>query len=440
MRQLMNTVSIDFEQQIGKVKPMHAVNNMQSVPYDMYGGFEKFEKAHIPYSRLHDTGGGFGGSRYVDVANIFRDFDADENDPESYDFAFTDVLLSAMCERGVKPFYRLGATIENRHKIKAYNIYPPADFAKWARICEHIILHYNEGWANGFHMGIEYWEIWNEPDNQPLIEDNPCWKGTKEQFFEFYRVASTYLKKKFPHLKIGGYASCGFSALTNTFIKSANSSPRTEYFLEFFEDFLKYAKENSCVLDFFSWHSYAGVEKNIIYAEYAKERLNAYGFKDSLVFLNEWNTGNINRSLPRDAADVLSMMIAMQSTSTDMCMYYNAWEHSTYCGIFNPVDHGVFKTYYSFFIFGQLFAMKNQCYSRVSGEKIFAMAAKGEGKMAFAIVNDSENEQTVELSVKGAALEDGKVMATDSEHDFDRIEPLSKTVTLPPFSIRYVEF
>ena len=433
-------ISIDFAQLSGKIKPMHAVNNVQTVPYDIYGGLDKLAKANVPYARLHDTGGAYGGARYVDIANVFPNFDADENDPGSYDFSFTDVLLSSMIEKGIKPFYRLGATIENFHKIKAYNIYPPKDFSKWARICEHIILHYNEGWADGFNMGIEYWEIWNEPDNEPIIEDNPCWKGTKEQFFELYRITSTYLKVKFPHLKIGGYASCGFYALTNTFIQTANSSPRKEYFLEFFEDFLKYSQENGCVIDFFSWHSYASVEMNVIYAQHARDRLDAYGFTKCEVFLNEWNPGRKNRGTPRDSADVLAMMIAMQNTPTDMCMYYDAAERSQYCGIFDPVSHGVFKTYYAFYVFGQMYAMGEQCFSQSNDKDVFVMAAKGNGKKAFAIVNDSENEKEIELSVNGADLSHGKVMATDDTHVFDEIDRLNERVILPPFSVRYVEF
>lgn len=436
----MSDVSIDFNSSLGRIKRMHAVNNVQSLPFDFYGGLDRLAEANVPYSRLHDTGGLFGGSRYVDIANIFPDFDADEASPDSYDFSFTDILLSGMNEKGIKPFYRLGATIENYHKIRAYNIYPPKDFEKWARICEHIIMHYNEGWANGFHMNIEYWEIWNEPDNEPIIEENPCWRGTKEEFFELYRIASTYLKKKFPHLKIGGYASCGFYALTNTFIQSANSSPRKEYFLEFFEDFLDYAQKNGCVMDFFSWHSYASVEKNVIYAQHARDRLDANGFTECEIFLNEWNPGSKNRGKTRDAADVLAMMIAMQNTSTDMCMYYDAAEKSIYCGIFDPVTHGVFKTYYAFYIFGQMYEMSEQCLSQSTEKDVFVMAAKGVDKKAFVIVNDSENEKELEISVNGADISRGRVLATDDNHTFDEVQPLDEKVVLPPFSIRYVEF
>ena len=164
----MIKLAVDFENRVGPIKPMHAVGQP---PFK--GGFLKLDfspfqyivDANIPYSRLHDVAGAFGGYRYVDVPNIFRDFDADENDPASYDFVFTDVLLKNMNEYGIKPIYRLGVTIENQANFKAYRIYPPKDCAKWARICEHIIRHYNEGWADGFEYGIEYWEIWNEPDN-----------------------------------------------------------------------------------------------------------------------------------------------------------------------------------------------------------------------------------------------------------------------------------
>lgn len=182
------------------------------------------------------------------------------------------------------------------------------------------------------------------------------------------------------------------------------------------------------------------VEKNVIYAQHARDRLDAYGFTKCEVFLNEWNPECKNRGKTRDAADVLAMMIAMHNTPTDMCMYYDAAERSQYCGIFDPISHGVFKTYYAFFVFGQMYAMGEQCFSQSNDKDVFVMAAQGNDKKAFAIVNDSENEKEVELSVDGAELSCGNVMATDETHVFDEIEPLDKKVILPPFSIRYVEF
>lgn len=58
--------------------------------------FNYLSEANIPYSRLHDVGGWFGKNMFVDIPNVFRDFDADENDPASYDFAFTDILTEGL--------------------------------------------------------------------------------------------------------------------------------------------------------------------------------------------------------------------------------------------------------------------------------------------------------------------------------------------------------
>lgn len=110
----------------------------------------------------------------MDIHNIFPDADADPTLPSSYDFAFTDWLLTRLKRQGVEPFYRLGTSIENSHRLRARYIDPPRDPKKWAQICEGIVRHYNEGWADGYQMGITYWEIWNEPDNEQIRRTTPC--------------------------------------------------------------------------------------------------------------------------------------------------------------------------------------------------------------------------------------------------------------------------
>ena len=173
-------IKADFESVVGVMKPMHAVGQP---PMSQLSGsmLHYLTEAGIPYSRLHDVQGTMGANLYVDIPNLFRNFDADENDPASYDFTFTDNLLQQLMDHGVEPFFRLGVTIENYRHVKSYRIFPPKDFAKWARICEHVIRHYNEGWADGFHFNIQYWEIWNEPDdgNYPNSRTS-MWKGTPQ--------------------------------------------------------------------------------------------------------------------------------------------------------------------------------------------------------------------------------------------------------------------
>ena len=150
----MANINISTDRKVKKMKPMHGGGQPPIGGYNLVEFFHYMTDAGIPFSRLHDVGGPFGSNRFVDIPNIFRNFDADENDPDNYDFVFTDYLIKAIIDAGVEPYFRLGITIENHAYIKAYNTHPPKDPEKWARICEHIIRHYTEGWANGHRYTI----------------------------------------------------------------------------------------------------------------------------------------------------------------------------------------------------------------------------------------------------------------------------------------------
>ena len=434
----MAHIFVDFNNVVGKIKPMHAVGQPPIIGTSK-AMLHYLTEIGAPYSRLHDVGGMYASYKWVDVPNIFRDFDADENNPESYDFAFTDVLIERMVKSGVMPYYRLGVTIENNHYIKPYNIIPPKDFAKWARICEHVIMHYNEGWADGFSYNIEYWEIWNEADNMPDIKDNPMWKGTMEEFFELYTVAAKHLKARFPHLKIGGYGSCGFYAMNNVDVSQiAHSSSRTDYFIEFFHKFLKHISEHGAPMDFFSWHSYAGIKDNKMFAEYPRKYLDEYGYKDCEIHLNEWNPGVPLRGTLRDAANILAMMIALHDTPTDMMMYYNFSSHSGYNGAVNPLNMQPFKAYYAFYDFGQLYALGQRVACEIiDGERIYAIAATDGEKKALIIVNHN-NDREITVNVTGFECP-VTVTVTDEAHTFDKIDADLSSLTLGANAIALIK-
>ncbi len=89
----------------------------------------------------------------------------------------------------------------------------PDQSPHWAAVLHPFLSnHYTEGWADGFHHTISHWEIWNEPESWEDPEKNEMWHGTFEEYCDFYEVASKHLKAQFPHLMIGGYASCGVGA------------------------------------------------------------------------------------------------------------------------------------------------------------------------------------------------------------------------------------
>lgn len=206
-------LSVDPAVEIDTIKPVNAVNCGPTRPSDHEGNFKDYRAANIPYARTHDMNHSYsyGGPHALDMSALFPNFDADENDPKSYDFALTDETLSWMFAAGTEPFFRLGTSIEPWSKN--YTIFPPKDNAKWARVAEHVIAHYTEGWANGKKWKITYWEIWNEPDRRTM------WTGSPEQFTAFFVTVAKHLKTRFPHLKIGGPAMANPFAFKSLFLR-----------------------------------------------------------------------------------------------------------------------------------------------------------------------------------------------------------------------------
>ena len=450
----MAIIQVDTSKRQKAIKPMHA---MGQPPFS--GGFRKFnfthmkhlQNANIPYSRLHDVGGAFGGNRFVDIGNVFRNFDADETDPTSYSFAFTDHLLAAMQEYGLKPIFRLGETIENQMTVEAIRIHPPKDFAKWARICEHIIRHYNEGWADGYRYGIEYWEIWNEPENGHVPETNQMWTGTAEEYYRLYDVTAKHLKSCFgDSIKVGGYGSCGFGGIFYHPEKYGIDYPAKEigpkyekdtYRVTFLFDFLKYIKEHNSPIDFFSWHSYYNVEKTVIMDEFLHRTLNEYGFVGLETHLNEWNNANGTtfgltvHGSSFASASVASMMLAMQDAHTDMLCYYDSrLQASAYGGLFAPLSCEPVSTYYAFVAFGRLYALGTQveCKIDCAQSGLYAVAATDGRKNALMISNQTGENQP--LQIEGVDLSEARIYTIDQRHllsmAFDADEIKNDTVLL----------
>lgn len=421
-------IRADFTNVTGKIRPVHSVGQPPRGGRH-YEAMHFLSDANIPYSRLHDVGGEFAANRFVDIPNIFRDFDKDENLPESYDFAFTDNLLEAMHKNGIKPFFRLGVTIENHRHVKPIRIFPPKDYEKWARICEHIIRHYNEGWANGYHYGIEYWEIWNEPENN-MGEMNECWTGTAEEYYRLYDVTAKHLKACFGDtIKIGGYASTGIpTAEVELYEKEPDhkATTRREYFIEFARGFLSYIKEHNSPIDYFSWHSYAGLEVMLDEAKTCRHLLASFGFEDLPDIIDEWNICHTVENRPTAMAMVhtLSALLAFQKMPLiAMTNFYDARidSSSLYQGFFSPETKLPFLTYYSFVAFGKLYALENEVFTESDNEKVYVGAATNGTKSTLIVTNTDNAAIDVDLDICGADLSTAEIIVGDAVFQYRTI-------------------
>ncbi len=450
----MTKISVQFDKIKGNIKPMHAVGQppfLGALRGIDFSPMDYLRDANIPFARLHDVWGAFGSDRFVDIPNLFRDFDADETDPENYDFTFTDLLMEAMHEKGVSPIFRLGVTIENQMFIKAYRIFPPKDFEKWARICEHVVRHYNEGWANGFHYGVKYWEIWNEPENG-IDGYNMMWIGTKEQYYELYEVASKHLKACFgDSIKVGGYGATGFAGIfydpelygANWKKETPHEDPRRmatlQYRLDFLYGFFSYIKEKKCPIDFFSWHSYATVEKTVEMSKFLDRVLKEFGYEGLEIHINEWNNSKGREKVGKSisSAATARMMCAMQDTSTYMMCYYDARINTfgTYAGLFNPYTLKPVSTFYTLAAWGEMYALENQVVCDFDEKEIRVTAASKGEKKALLVVNDSEEEKEITLNLG----DEFSVYLIDEDHLMAKASLSPSGFTLLPYQVAFIK-
>ena len=441
----METIKIDFLKTLGKMKPMNAVNNGPAGSVTrMTGNDAEYAAARIPYARNHDASfyAGYGGEKTVDVHRIFRDFDADENDPASYDFAATDAYVKRTEATGTHVFYRLGAAIEHLEKKGTF---PPKDNLKWARISEHIIRHYNEGGANGFEYGIEYWEIWNEPDCCNPDGSNPCWQGTNEQFVEFFCTAVSYLRDKFPNLKIGGPAFCGPDGVLQNML-------------------LDEMKKRGITMDFYSYHCYASKPEKLYEFILGGEKiLEKYGFSGMETILNEWNYNcgwlgdNFTRGIDtilgqKGAAFTAACMSLAQYSSLDMLMYYDA-RPSAYNGLFKPYTLKINVGYYPFYFFANLVDLGTCASVEGLPEGVYATAATNGKKHGVllsrfldeGIEGDCKAYLKLSLGLEAGKKYTAKIYRVENdatvptESALDVLSDGSVSLSLPMYSVAYIE-
>jgi hypothetical protein len=416
----MGDIIVDLSEKTGEIKPVNGVCNGPSPRTAKY-----FKRAHIPFSRLHDMRTHFHDC--CDIPSIFKDFDADENDPASYDFTLSDYYIEKIKECGTDIVYRLGSSMEQGDF--RFNNRPPKDFLKWARICEHVIRHYNEGWANGHFYGIKYFEIWNEPDEcHPDPEMNGQWTGTAEEFGEFLAVAATHLKKCFPDLYIGSYPSCNIL------------TPQRE---AFFRAVFGILREKKVKIDFCPWHCYTDdPERTKKYIAKIRSLLDEYGYRDTFQICTEWNyfwqKNGIWKAMGSDegeyvtekmfteasshigAAYSLANMITFQQSEVKLATMHRADALSVYCTMFNI--YGVpQKQFSAFYAFDALRECGHSVKTEASGAGIFAQAAGNAEKCAVAIAQYRGEEKNYSISLNGLCEDfdyTAEIYITDENRNF----------------------
>jgi xylan 1,4-beta-xylosidase len=323
----LRQIRVDAGNSIGTLRSLQGVNGspapgMHKPIRFTFGGWNVpadtdatagYREARIDLIRTHDAyGPGDIDARFPDAPNvlidadrtrlsIFPNPDADPRDPNSYNFGPTDELIASIKNLGAEVIFRLG-------RSEGANVDPPKDLDRYAEVAQHIVLHYNRGWANGFRHRIRYWEVWNEPDLGVLF-----WGGSPELYFQLYEKIARAVKQADRRALVGGPAIA----------RPNDANP-------YIDDFLKYVRARKVPLDFYSWHWYATDSNDpldvIRVGETMRARLDQHGFRKTLSVLNEWNYGLLE-PIPADmqrATFITSAIIYMQHAPIDISALYRA--------------------------------------------------------------------------------------------------------------------
>ena len=437
-------VQVKTAEEIGTIGPMNGVGggiSSNGMTKDLYKG------AGIPFARLHDVGNTM--KHCVEIMNIFPNFEADENKPESYDFIITDQYIKNIVDCGTEIIYRLKNTGHEPGTPKKYGAWPPKDFKKWARICEHVVRHYNDGWADGFHYNIKYWEIWNEPDmDQKKMPDGRwryqvsphSWGGTMEQYYDLFEITFKHLKKTHPDLLVGGPANADFESN---------------------EPFLKEMKKRGVDVDFFSWHRYSRVPERLSEEGHkVRALLDSYGYDKVPTILDEWNynydwtpegqkySREVRQSIKGSAYTAACICHMQNEGCTDILTYYDFRNNTSYNGAWDRQQWAETATYYVFWAWNRLKEYGTQVATEYHQKDIYAVAAKNqEGKIRLLVVRYNDNNNVYKDKIMYVPLPEGAssplCMLSDSNH-MNTAYPFPITdigikLTLQPNSFVYIE-
>jgi len=387
-------LTIDAAKDGGRIRSFQGLNGP---PTPVIAGLprlvEQYKELHVDQVRTHD----FMGPTEVDsqfayhspelswlipdpmqraavvragnAGTIFPDWNADPEKPESYRFGPTDKVIAAIQQTGAEVYYRVG-------RSWGANTEPPADYDKFADIVKHIAMHYNQGWANGFHYRIRYWEFWNEPEG--------FWSGTPEQFYALYQKTAKALKSVDPDFRVGGDAMAA----------PHDSGPWREGFLD-------YCAAHEVPVDFFSWHLYSNASSDpydvMRMGEEIRHVLDTHGFPKAESILSEWNLTPDFSVLEaaelqgaHTAAFVGAVLSYLEDAPIDHAHFYRG--DAAWMGLFD-LNGGFFKPAFVFKAMGQMLDTPKRLL--VSGTDTFGFTA---------LAGKSEDGNTIQILISNYAI------------------------------------
>ena len=314
------TITIDAATVDGIVPAIHGVTNGPIIsshpsreppcqnwqPADHSTTFQEWE---IPQVRTH-------GGAETDLNLIWAHYPYyaghDPGDESNYHWERADEAVAQIVAVGSQPFIRIGQSKNGTPNAPCdpnlNTTMVPDDFQVFGEVAKRILMHFTQGWDNGFFYDIEYVEIWNE------FYEPDFWSGTGTEAAELYEATYIAVKATLPDIKLGPSINRPFTS---------NPLPH---------DFWNYIETHAVPVDFVSAHLYSDqprdMEIKIHQHQYSWEDLfEVVGLPvDTPIVNSEWNrwigcslVGGNGNTVPGGAfvAGALIAMAGMHPANSD---------------------------------------------------------------------------------------------------------------------------
>lgn len=192
---------------------------------------------------------------------------------DQWDWTTIDRHFSMFKAAGITPLLTFSATPVWMSRDGTIDT-PPKDFAQWGQMVSEAVRYLNVE----KQYGIEYFEVWNEPDL-------PFWKGgTAEEFCKLYDVFVKAVRSVDPKAKVGGPGTSGSGCDAGQVYRGAAQ-------FKYLKTFINYCGQNNLPLDFLSFHRYELDPGQIKFScEEVRAWLQEYpALREAELIISEWN-------------------------------------------------------------------------------------------------------------------------------------------------------
>lgn len=277
-------------------------------------------------------------------------YDEDAQGSSIYNFHQVNNVLDFLLKIGLKPFLEIGympkkLALYPDMKIldHIFLVSPPKDIEKWQKLVQAFLINCINRYGEEEVLSW-YFEFWNNGglDYKGEGEDRTqkFWQGSLEEYLQFYEATYHAIKAINSKLRIGGP-----SASINLIKQYSNN----------FSYYLKYMRQNKCMVDFITFHvypSYTGDLTGIYYTDlpsfqHLLDTAKSWMKRNKLdmeLYISEWSTwGYKEQPNFNDTCAKAIYLVKSMVDSLDQVNAMGHWTFSDYTETMNTTQYDIYS-------------------------------------------------------------------------------------------------